>query len=151
MEIAALVGLPPSGSLTAVNIDDSCIETTLDCPDIEMGRLKVYEVYVKGGRDSVIMARIEHTNLVVDDFSIAKRDPQRVYTHVLSHVHTGTHSSTTRPSQGTPRWLELRSHLLHAPHGSPAPAPLPLSQLPRTSLLIQHCLDYGQPTVVGMS
>ena len=36
------------------------------------------------------MPRIQNTNLVIDDFSIAKRDNSRSYTHILTHVHTGT-------------------------------------------------------------
>lgn len=35
------------------------------------------------------MARIEHTNIIIDDFSIAKRYTSRVYTHILTHIHTG--------------------------------------------------------------
>jgi hypothetical protein len=35
------------------------------------------------------MGKIEHTNLIIDDFSIAKKDSERVYTHILTHIHTG--------------------------------------------------------------
>lgn len=35
------------------------------------------------------MPRIEFTNLVLDDFSIAKKELNRVFTHILTHIHTG--------------------------------------------------------------
>jgi hypothetical protein len=35
------------------------------------------------------MGKIEHTNLIIDDFSIARKDNERVYTHILTHIHTG--------------------------------------------------------------
>jgi hypothetical protein len=36
------------------------------------------------------MALIEHTNIIIDDFSIAKRQSNRIYTHILTHIHVGT-------------------------------------------------------------
>jgi len=36
------------------------------------------------------MTRLEHTNIIIDDFSIAKHDKERSYTYILTHIHTGT-------------------------------------------------------------
>ena len=34
------------------------------------------------------MPQIEFTNIIVDDFSIARREPNHTYTHILTHIHT---------------------------------------------------------------
>ena len=43
------------------------------------------------------MGKIELTNLIIDDFSIAKRETNKIFTHILTHIHTGTpdHMQTT--------------------------------------------------------
>lgn len=35
------------------------------------------------------MGKIELTNIIIDDFSIAKRETNKIYTHILTHIHTG--------------------------------------------------------------
>lgn len=34
------------------------------------------------------MGKIDFTNVIIDDFSTAKHDLSRIYTHVLTHIHT---------------------------------------------------------------
>lgn len=36
------------------------------------------------------MPNIELTNIIIDDFSKAKTSRDRIYTHILTHIHTGT-------------------------------------------------------------
>lgn len=35
------------------------------------------------------MGKIEFTNIVVDDFALARRSPRAQLTHILTHIHTG--------------------------------------------------------------
>ena len=35
------------------------------------------------------MGRIDFTNIVIDDFSLAKKNPHNKYIHFLTHIHTG--------------------------------------------------------------
>lgn len=39
--------------------------------------------------ESALMGKIELTNIIIDDFQIAKRDTSKIYTHILTHIHTG--------------------------------------------------------------
>lgn len=35
------------------------------------------------------MGKIDLTNIIIDDFSIAKREVHNTYIHILTHIHTG--------------------------------------------------------------
>lgn len=37
------------------------------------------------------MGKIELTNIIIDDFQIARRDTSKIYTHILTHIHTGSY------------------------------------------------------------
>jgi hypothetical protein len=40
----------------------------------------------------ISMSKIEYTNIIIDDFSIAKRDTSRRFVHILTHIHAGINS-----------------------------------------------------------
>jgi hypothetical protein len=35
------------------------------------------------------MPLIEFTNVIIDEFQSAKLEPNRIYMHILTHIHTG--------------------------------------------------------------
>lgn len=39
------------------------------------------------------MGKIEFTNVVIDDFSVARQNPTHRYVHFLTHFHVGKHHS----------------------------------------------------------